>query len=151
MIVEPLDHATHRVTLKCRDDLHELMGGPVEPKLVSDRNVALLSRQMAFHSNVKTFYPIFFLNCNSLSKNKMTDFFSWLRLFYNQRPIIHTRRTGLNVWGKLKGPKHALKRKMWKKRRRIRGSNTICRPLWISPSLRAPKWMPNEKLSGSIV
>ncbi|EFX68537.1 putative tuberous sclerosis 2 isoform 3-like protein [Daphnia pulex] len=52
VIVEPLDHATHRVTLKCRDDLHELMGGPVEPKLVSDRNVSLLSRQMAFHSNL---------------------------------------------------------------------------------------------------
>lgn len=52
VIVEPLDHATHRVTLKCREDLYELMGGPVEPKLVSDRNVSLLSRQMAFHSNV---------------------------------------------------------------------------------------------------
>ena len=52
MIVEPLDHATHRVVLKCREDLHEIMGGPVDPKLVSDRNVSLLSRQMAFHANV---------------------------------------------------------------------------------------------------
>ena len=53
VIVEPLDHATHRVIFKCRDDLHELMGGPVEPKLVSDRNVSILSRQMAFHANVR--------------------------------------------------------------------------------------------------
>ena len=62
VIVEPLDHATHRVILKCRDDLHELMGGPVEPKLVSDRNVSLLSRQMAFHANVgvpvENYFPL---------------------------------------------------------------------------------------------
>ncbi len=60
VVVEPLDHATHRVILKCRDDLHDLMGGPVEPKLVSDRNVALLSRQMAFHANVTLFDCSFF-------------------------------------------------------------------------------------------
>lgn len=53
-----MDHATHRIILKCKDELHELMGGSVEPKLVSDRNVSLLSRQMAFHTNVRLSVPI---------------------------------------------------------------------------------------------
>ena len=80
MIVEPLDHATHRVTLKCRDDLHELMGGPVEPKLVSDRNVSLLSRQMAFHSNVKSLRIFFFLNFRAYANgNACLNCYSLLR------------------------------------------------------------------------
>lgn len=51
VIIEPLEHERNRLTVKAREDLVELIGN-VEPKIVSDKNVSLLARQLALHINV---------------------------------------------------------------------------------------------------
>ncbi|KAF5285874.1 hypothetical protein FQA39_LY04335 [Lamprigera yunnana] len=51
IIVQPLDHSTNKVTIKAKDELIELMGTS-EPIIVSDKNVAILARQLALHSDL---------------------------------------------------------------------------------------------------
>ncbi|KAK4874613.1 hypothetical protein RN001_013973 [Aquatica leii] len=51
IIVQPLDHSTNKVTIKAKDELIELMGTS-EPKIVSDKNVAILARQLALHADL---------------------------------------------------------------------------------------------------
>nr|CAD7202056.1 unnamed protein product [Timema douglasi] len=51
VVIQPLEHNTNQVTVKTRDDLAEHIGHS-EPKIVSDQNLALLSRQLALHANL---------------------------------------------------------------------------------------------------
>uniref|UniRef100_A0A1Y1N0Q7 Rap-GAP domain-containing protein n=1 Tax=Photinus pyralis TaxID=7054 RepID=A0A1Y1N0Q7_PHOPY len=51
IIVQPLDHSTNKVTIKIKDELIELMGTS-EPKIISDKNVAILARQLALHADL---------------------------------------------------------------------------------------------------
>lgn len=61
IIIEPLDYATNRVIVKTKDELSEYIGHS-EPKIISDQNLAILTRQMALHANVRLcFYSLFFL------------------------------------------------------------------------------------------
>ena len=50
-MVEPLDHGTNRVLVKAKPVLAEQIGHN-EPKIVSDQNLPIMSRQLALHSNV---------------------------------------------------------------------------------------------------
>uniref|UniRef100_A0AAX7USW7 Tuberin n=1 Tax=Astatotilapia calliptera TaxID=8154 RepID=A0AAX7USW7_ASTCA len=52
VIIKPLDYECNLVTLQCRKDLEGLVDTTVA-KIVSDRNLPLLVRQMALHANVK--------------------------------------------------------------------------------------------------
>uniref|UniRef100_A0A672JAZ7 Tuberin n=1 Tax=Salarias fasciatus TaxID=181472 RepID=A0A672JAZ7_SALFA len=51
VIIKPLDYECNLVTLQCRKDLEGLVDTTVA-KIVSDRNLPLLVRQMALHANV---------------------------------------------------------------------------------------------------
>lgn len=51
VIIQPLDHGTNQVTVQARDDLAEHIGHS-EPKIISDQNLGILSRQLALHANV---------------------------------------------------------------------------------------------------
>ncbi|MGH0137685.1 UNVERIFIED_CONTAM: hypothetical protein FKN15_021798 [Acipenser sinensis] len=51
VIIKPLDHESNLVTLQCRKDLEGLVDTSVA-KIVSDKNLALLVRQMALHANM---------------------------------------------------------------------------------------------------
>jgi len=52
--VEPLEHGVDQITVKVRDELREHVGHQ-EPKIVSDRNTAILARQLAIHTDVSYF------------------------------------------------------------------------------------------------
>ena len=58
VIIEPLDHGSNQVTVKARDDLKPLIGN-IEKKIVSDKNVSLLARQLALHINVSWYWVNF--------------------------------------------------------------------------------------------
>uniref|UniRef100_H3D990 Tuberin n=1 Tax=Tetraodon nigroviridis TaxID=99883 RepID=H3D990_TETNG len=51
VIIKPLDYECNLVTLQCRKDLEGLVDTSVS-KIVSDRNLPLLVRQMALHANM---------------------------------------------------------------------------------------------------
>ncbi|KAK6300831.1 hypothetical protein J4Q44_G00289290 [Coregonus suidteri] len=51
VIIKPLDYGSNLVTLQCRKDLEGLVDTSVA-KIVSDRNLPLLVRQMALHANM---------------------------------------------------------------------------------------------------
>ncbi|XP_070579524.1 tuberin-like [Ptychodera flava] len=51
IVIQPLDNESNIIHVQARDDLKHLMGNSV-PKIVSDKNVAMLSRQMALHANL---------------------------------------------------------------------------------------------------
>ncbi|KAM6939958.1 LOW QUALITY PROTEIN: tuberin [Xenentodon cancila] len=51
VIIKPLDYECNLVTLQCRKDLESLVDTTVA-KIVSDRNLPLLVRQMALHANM---------------------------------------------------------------------------------------------------
>ncbi|TNM85420.1 hypothetical protein fugu_007691 [Takifugu bimaculatus] len=51
VIIKPLDYECNLVTLQCRKDLEGLVDTTVT-KIVSDRNLPLLVRQMALHANM---------------------------------------------------------------------------------------------------
>ncbi|MBN3322380.1 TSC2 protein, partial [Atractosteus spatula] len=51
VIIKPLDYESNLVTLQCRKDLEGLVDTTVA-KIVSDRNLPLLVRQMALHANM---------------------------------------------------------------------------------------------------
>lgn len=50
-MIQPLDHGTNQITVQAREELAEHIGHS-EPKLISDQNLAILSRQLALHANV---------------------------------------------------------------------------------------------------
>lgn len=50
-MIQPLDHGTNQVTVQAREELAEHIGHS-EPKIISDQNLAILSRQLALHANV---------------------------------------------------------------------------------------------------
>uniref|UniRef100_A0A8C2KZ71 Tuberin n=1 Tax=Cyprinus carpio TaxID=7962 RepID=A0A8C2KZ71_CYPCA len=52
VLIKPLDYESNLVTLQCRKDLEGLVDTSVA-KIVSDRNLPLLVRQMALHANVR--------------------------------------------------------------------------------------------------
>lgn len=65
VVIQPLDHGTNQVTVQAREELAEHIGHS-EPKIISDQNLAILSRQLALHANVsilpvKVFTKFFFL------------------------------------------------------------------------------------------
>ncbi|XP_008315483.1 tuberin isoform X2 [Cynoglossus semilaevis] len=51
VIIKPLDYECNLVTLQCRKDLEKLVDTSVA-KIISDRNLPLLVRQMALHANM---------------------------------------------------------------------------------------------------
>ncbi|XP_031419847.1 tuberin-like [Clupea harengus] len=51
VVIKPLDYDSNLVTLQCRKDLEGLVDTSVA-KIVSDRNLPLLVRQMALHANM---------------------------------------------------------------------------------------------------
>lgn len=51
VVIQPLDHGTNQVTVQAREELAEHIGHS-EPKIISDQNLAILSRQLALHANV---------------------------------------------------------------------------------------------------
>jgi len=51
VVIQPLDHGTNRVIVKAKPVLEEQIGH-TEPKIVSDRNLPTMARQLALHSNV---------------------------------------------------------------------------------------------------
>ncbi|XP_016395658.1 tuberin-like [Sinocyclocheilus rhinocerous] len=51
VLIKPLDYESNLVTLQCRKDLEGLVDTSVA-KIVSDRNLPLLVRQMALHANM---------------------------------------------------------------------------------------------------
>lgn len=53
-MIQPLDHGTNQVTVQAREELAEHIGHS-EPKIISDQNLAILSRQLALHANVSIF------------------------------------------------------------------------------------------------
>merc|ERR1711994_118521 len=52
IVVTPIDQGSNRVEIKCRPELNEPLGHVKEPKTVSDRNLAILVRQMALHCSL---------------------------------------------------------------------------------------------------
>ncbi|KTF89568.1 hypothetical protein cypCar_00037671, partial [Cyprinus carpio] len=52
VLIKPLDYESNLVTLQCRKDLEGLVDTSVA-KIVSDRNLPLLVRQMALHANLR--------------------------------------------------------------------------------------------------
>ncbi|XP_045478155.1 tuberin isoform X2 [Harmonia axyridis] len=53
VIIQPMDQNLNRVTVKCKEELINLMGaGCQETKIVSDQSVAILARQLALHANL---------------------------------------------------------------------------------------------------
>lgn len=51
VVIQPLDHGTNQVMVQAREELAEHIGHS-EPKIISDQNLAILSRQLALHANV---------------------------------------------------------------------------------------------------
>jgi len=52
VIIVPLDHGSNRVFIDCKPELDEPLGHVKEPKIVSDRNLAVVVRQLALHCNL---------------------------------------------------------------------------------------------------
>ena len=51
VVIQPLDHRTNRVIVKAKPGLADLIGH-TEPKIVSDKNLPIMARQWALHSNL---------------------------------------------------------------------------------------------------
>lgn len=50
-MIQPLDHGTNQVTVQVKEELAKHIRHS-EPKIISDQNLAILSRQLALHANV---------------------------------------------------------------------------------------------------
>lgn len=55
MIVEPLEHGVNQIIVKVRDELRDHVGHQ-EPKIVSDKNASMLTRQLAIHTDVCNYF-----------------------------------------------------------------------------------------------
>ncbi|XP_039314149.1 tuberin isoform X1 [Solenopsis invicta] len=72
VVIQPLDHGTNQVTVQAREELAEHIGHS-EPKIISDQNLAILSRQLALHANLAS------MVCSSLKQNSHNPYASnWL-------------------------------------------------------------------------
>ncbi|XP_043279652.1 tuberin isoform X2 [Venturia canescens] len=72
VIIQPLDHGTNQVTVQAREELAEHIGHS-EPKIISDQNLAILSRQLALHANLASMVS------SSLKQNGQNPYASnWL-------------------------------------------------------------------------
>jgi len=52
VVITPLDQGSNRVEIQCRPELEEPLEHIRDPKIVSDRNLAVLVRQVALHCNL---------------------------------------------------------------------------------------------------
>lgn len=52
VVVVPLDQGSNRVFIECLPELSEPLGHLKHPKVVSDRNLSVLVRQLALHCNL---------------------------------------------------------------------------------------------------
>uniref|UniRef100_A0A8D2ZRL4 Tuberin n=1 Tax=Scophthalmus maximus TaxID=52904 RepID=A0A8D2ZRL4_SCOMX len=85
VIIKPLDYECNLVTLQCRKDLEGLVDTTVA-KIVSDRNLPLLVRQMALHANMASLVHQFRANPSDAYASK------WLaRLRHIKRIRTRTR------------------------------------------------------------
>lgn len=50
--VVPEDHSTNSVSVVCRPDLEDFVGGGGDPRIVSDANLPILVRQLALHADL---------------------------------------------------------------------------------------------------
>lgn len=50
-MIQPLDYGTNQVTVQVKEELAKHIRHS-EPKIISDQNLAILSRQLALHANV---------------------------------------------------------------------------------------------------
>ncbi|XP_014220709.1 tuberin [Trichogramma pretiosum] len=72
VIIQPLDHGTNHVTVQAREELSEPIGHS-DPKIISDQNLALLTRQLAVHANLAS------MVCSSLKQSNRNPYASnWL-------------------------------------------------------------------------
>ncbi|KAG7209739.1 hypothetical protein KM043_011368 [Ampulex compressa] len=72
VVIQPLDHGTNQVTVQAREELAEHIGHS-EPKIISDQNLAILSRQLALHANLASMVS------SSLKQNSHNPYASnWL-------------------------------------------------------------------------
>lgn len=52
IVITPLDQGSNKVFIECKPELDEPLGHVKDPKIVSDRNLAILVRQLALHCNL---------------------------------------------------------------------------------------------------
>ncbi|TRY76727.1 hypothetical protein TCAL_07432 [Tigriopus californicus] len=52
IVITPLDQGSNKVFIDCKPELDEPLGHVKDPKIVSDRNLAILVRQLALHCNL---------------------------------------------------------------------------------------------------
>ncbi|KAJ8682291.1 hypothetical protein QAD02_018083 [Eretmocerus hayati] len=72
VVIQPLDHGTNQLTVQAREELSKHIGHS-EPKIISDQNLAILSRQLALHANLAS------MVCSSLNKKERNPYASnWL-------------------------------------------------------------------------
>lgn len=64
VVIQPLDHGTNQVTVQVKEELVKHIRHS-EPKIISDQNLAILSRQLALHANVSFIKNI--SNCNYIA------------------------------------------------------------------------------------
>ncbi|XP_011497969.1 PREDICTED: tuberin [Ceratosolen solmsi marchali] len=75
VVIQPLDHGTNQLTVQAREELSEHIGHS-EPKIISDQNLAILSRQLALHANLAS------MVCSSLKQKDRNPYASnWLERF----------------------------------------------------------------------
>lgn len=64
-MIQPLDHGTNQLTVQAREEHIREHIGHSEPKIISDQNLAILSRQLALHANVSILHnSVHFFKCN---------------------------------------------------------------------------------------
>lgn len=72
VVIQPLDHGTNQVTVQVKEELAKHIRHS-EPKIISDQNLAILSRQLALHANLASMVS------SSLEQNSHNPYASnWL-------------------------------------------------------------------------
>ncbi|XP_076652775.1 TSC complex subunit tuberin isoform X1 [Halictus rubicundus] len=72
VVIQPLDHGTNQVTVQVKEELAKHIRHS-EPKIISDQNLAILSRQLALHANLASMVS------SSLEQNSHSPYASnWL-------------------------------------------------------------------------
>ncbi|XP_029054023.2 tuberin isoform X1 [Osmia bicornis bicornis] len=72
VVIQPLDHGTNQVTVQVKEELAKHIRHN-EPKIISDQNLAILSRQLALHANLASMIS------SSLEQNSHNPYASnWL-------------------------------------------------------------------------
>ncbi|XP_057659730.1 tuberin [Diorhabda carinulata] len=80
IIIQPLDHGINRVMVKVKKELSYLVT-PGDPKLISDRNVGILARQLAIHSNMASLVTKSLLSksCKNVDESSASSWLERLR------------------------------------------------------------------------